>query len=81
MSKKPLNEGIAERLLTAIFDAVARKRTKMITSKLSSDPEFLKAVEDLERIRKSMEERIEKLRKHDPKFAEIERRVQNMYKL
>jgi len=73
MSKKPLNEGLTERVLTAIWTALLSGKRDKLLKKLERDPEFKASVERLAKIQKEIESTIVARQKKDPRYAEFDK--------
>lgn len=71
--KKQLNEGVVSKVLTSIWAALLKNKKDVLLKKLERDPEFQKNVQELDKLRKEMEERLEYKRKHLPGFKENEK--------
>lgn len=67
MSKYVIKEGIVQKFLLSIFDAVAKGKTEKAMKVLESDPEMQKAVKALDAVKKKIERDLEREKK-DPVF-------------
>ncbi len=78
MPKTPLNEGIVERLLTAIFMSVAKEKGEVLKQKFDNDPKIQFHLKQLETSRDALEKYIESRRKKDPNVAKMEKEIERL---
>ena len=71
MSKKTLNEGIIERLLTGIFMSVAQKKEQRLLAQLEKDPVMKQMAQQLVDSRDRLEKYLQR-RRNDPKWKATE---------
>ena len=68
--KTQLREGIIQKALVAIFNAIASGQRQRLMQQLNDDPEFKRLTNDLETLRQKIQAKLEHIRKTDPKWAE-----------
>lgn len=71
--------GLVERALSAIWSALLKNKKSVLMSKLAHDPEFQENIEKLDKAKKELELRLEKMRKYDPEFAEWEKKHSDIF--
>jgi len=71
MSKKPINEGIVERALTAIWSALLAGKKDRLMKSLERDPEFKASVERLAKLQKELQDYMDE-KKKTPEGAEFD---------
>jgi hypothetical protein len=83
MAKKPLTEAQTDNIITrgisAIFSAVANRKTAALKKKLMKDPEFKASVEKLEKLRDEFDTRFKEKYKTAPGQKEFENWWEDMW--
>lgn len=75
MAKKSLTEaeqkGVVKKVVNAIFNAVANKKTTALEKRMMKDPEFKASVERLEKLRDELETHFEKTVYNQPGYEDF----------